>query len=323
MKAWADLRELRFPCESAHRFTVSLAGVQPLTITLPYPILANSIKATLRRKDGVVEVVADKALNNLWPEDVVREQQFRWNVENLEPWANSALLSDHCLSQFSIFHGMAASHFLFQTESLMWNVRSAISRIFQVVNEQKRIYFHVTETEDPKKNPALWYIRAHPPVRMSPEGTPILIISVWDRRLSQQLQDDGEISSRRIAQDFQRVIDQKLQPEGFNAVYIKAEVANLFRYILRLNSTKMEPTPWQKENLPLDQPSPWLATFLSPLYMDQSLKEELRLMYCATCRKDSSKDPKRCGRCKSVTYCSVECQRANWPKHKPTCCKVE
>lgn len=27
----------------------------------------------------------------------------------------------------------------------------------------------------------------------------------------------------------------------------------------------------------------------------------------------------RCGKCRSVQYCSAECQRADWPQHKPTC----
>ena len=29
-----------------------------------------------------------------------------------------------------------------------------------------------------------------------------------------------------------------------------------------------------------------------------------------------------CGRCQSVAYCSVECQRADWRTHKRVCCAV-
>ncbi|KAH3745397.1 hypothetical protein Pelo_13201 [Pelomyxa schiedti] len=39
---------------------------------------------------------------------------------------------------------------------------------------------------------------------------------------------------------------------------------------------------------------------------------------CAVCRKISSK---YCSRCHLVWYCSAECQRSHWPKHKPTCNK--
>ena len=68
----ADLHEQRaWPCESSHRITVSLDGVKPATDTLPHPILPNTIKATLRRKDGIIDVVASKALQHLWPIDVI------------------------------------------------------------------------------------------------------------------------------------------------------------------------------------------------------------------------------------------------------------
>lgn len=29
---------------------------------------------------------------------------------------------------------------------------------------------------------------------------------------------------------------------------------------------------------------------------------------------------KRCKKCKIFTYCSVQCQKKDWSKHKPTCC---
>lgn len=41
---------------------------------------------------------------------------------------------------------------------------------------------------------------------------------------------------------------------------------------------------------------------------------------CATC-KANSKNLKRCSRCCSVYYCSVECQRSHWPQHKSVCHK--
>ncbi|KAI8996668.1 hypothetical protein BD414DRAFT_434731 [Trametes punicea] len=37
---------------------------------------------------------------------------------------------------------------------------------------------------------------------------------------------------------------------------------------------------------------------------------------CATCGEHAGR---RCGQCQSVSYCSPECQRADWPSHKPTC----
>ena len=44
-------------------------------------------------------------------------------------------------------------------------------------------------------------------------------------------------------------------------------------------------------------------------------------LYCAVCLKPGrlGEDLKLCARCKSVAYCSVECQRKNWPLHKKEC----
>ena len=39
---------------------------------------------------------------------------------------------------------------------------------------------------------------------------------------------------------------------------------------------------------------------------------------CSTCEQ-SIKKLKRCSRCRKTRYCSVECQRQDWNRHKETC----
>ncbi|KAG1863626.1 hypothetical protein DFJ58DRAFT_774202 [Suillus subalutaceus] len=43
---------------------------------------------------------------------------------------------------------------------------------------------------------------------------------------------------------------------------------------------------------------------------------------CSQCQMSLEK-PLKCAKCKSVWYCSKECQRKNWPTHKPRCHDVE
>ncbi|KAG2039306.1 hypothetical protein BDR03DRAFT_1090739 [Suillus americanus] len=43
---------------------------------------------------------------------------------------------------------------------------------------------------------------------------------------------------------------------------------------------------------------------------------------CTQCQKTLEK-PLKCSKCKSVWYCSKECQKKNWSTHKPTCHEVE
>ena len=113
------------------------------------------------------------------------------------------------------------------------------------------------------------------------------------------------------------------------------EGAQMWRYLLRLNSTKMVPSVWQKENIPLGENTSLLATFISPLYDEFQLRSGIttamntnssssttesvkKNAVCASCQKIPT-NPKRCGRCKTIFYCSPECQRAHWTQHKIVC----
>ncbi|NXN19160.1 Y7331 protein, partial [Indicator maculatus] len=63
-------------------------------------------------------------------------------------------------------------------------------------------------------------------------------------------------------------------------------------------------------------------------YFDMFQKMEDTFKFCAECKKlpDALPDPKslrRCKRCQNVYYCSVVCQRANWPLHKKFCKKLK
>lgn len=55
------------------------------------------------------------------------------------------------------------------------------------------------------------------------------------------------------------------------------------------------------------------------------LKEQSRnkiLIQCTQCETKMEK-PRKCSKCRSVLYCSQECQKKNWPIHKRICHQVE
>ena len=58
------------------------------------------------------------------------------------------------------------------------------------------------------------------------------------------------------------------ETEGASLLTSVLRVAQMLRHILRLNSTKMLPQLWQTQNLPPVKHSPWIATFVSPLYSE-------------------------------------------------------
>ncbi|KAJ7092298.1 hypothetical protein B0H15DRAFT_833400 [Mycena belliarum] len=50
-----------------------------------------------------------------------------------------------------------------------------------------------------------------------------------------------------------------------------------------------------------------------------SLYDAAAVRFCSKDCCSNYKDLKQCGRCKAASYCSVECQRESWKKHKPLC----
>ena len=50
-------------------------------------------------------------------------------------------------------------------------------------------------------------------------------------------------------------------------------------------------------------------------------KENLTTICCGCHKATVMTKIKKCGACKAVQYCSLECQKEDWKKHKKNCCK--
>lgn len=53
--------------------------------------------------------------------------------------------------------------------------------------------------------------------------------------------------------------------------------------------------------------------------METKLEVRHRVRNCSTCNKSSLEKMKLCSKCKYAYYCSQECQKEDWPKHKEKC----
>ena len=321
--------KVKWPCESTHHVNFSVDGFDPIWITLPFPVLLSGTinPIDLPRKGGVLEVVLEKALYDLWPEDIIHER-LRWNVAKLAPWTDFDALDK------LIVRGQFHQDYLKiepsdtkepEVSDVMTEVRKIIYLVFLNVIKHGHERFQLKvkgSTESPD-----WFIRAHPPVHTSPTGAPILLLSALDHHLQERLQREGKVDINRSKKSFHRIFGH-IAAENKVVISLESkEEAQLLRYILRLNSTKIRPTAWQNENLPQGKsPSPWLATFVRPLFLDAvndlpsslTASTAVDLDCCAKCGKTGD-SLKLCGKCKTISYCSFECRRADSPKHKPSC----
>ncbi len=304
-----------------------------MKLSFPHPIVVNEIRATLRRKDRLINLVLKKALHEPWPHEFETDQSRRVLLDSLKPW------EDKNNAGRSLGHHLGSQFKLSDIQNLSLSNKSTLNGVRQII---KSLFLYATvygsgngsdecfaigrdSTESPD-----WYIRIHLPARISPDGSPLLIISAVDHRLAENLTEQGKLDKNKALNDYVRIYVQ-LNGEIFNKLStLNPEEEKLLRYILRLNSTKIIPTTWQKKNLPLGENSPWLATFISPLYDDHPNDQasfdawqktrgvNQKEKSCESCKK-ISENLKRCSRCRTVVYCSVECQRGHWALHKTAC----
>ncbi|EFX85370.1 hypothetical protein DAPPUDRAFT_237975 [Daphnia pulex] len=321
------------PCESCHEITVSLtqpSEIQPLSLTFPFPILAKNVQATLHPKSRHVDLLLKKFLLEPWPCEF-HSKKSKWIIDDLVPWENVPLTPKnvfnslgHHLSSQQLSKDINLSHFLDPKSSALDKLRIKLG-----VMMLRDIEFVSYGRNDDR-----YLLKLHRPLLTSPMGTPILLITALNGILSRKLgQNVFTIKSTVLngRMDHDKICEKVFFPFGTpkDKWVVDAETEEefqLFRFLLRLNSTRIEPSKWQKENIPLGGSSPWLATFFSPLYQDSESKEsnddeQADEKCCAVCKKIPEK-LKRCSRCRSTFYCSVECQHSHWPMHKILCKKL-
>ena len=56
-----------------------------------------------------------------------------------------------------------------------------------------------------------------------------------------------------------------------------------------------------------------------PVETRRDMKKILQQSRTCLCCNEPTKADLNCNRCKSALYCSVDCQRKDWPRHKPKC----
>ncbi|XP_046633289.1 uncharacterized protein LOC124312836 isoform X2 [Daphnia pulicaria] len=305
------------PCESCHDVTVSLtqpSEIKPLSLTFPFPILANNVQATLHPNSRHVDLLLKKSLLEPWPCEF-HNKKSKWIIGDLVPWKNKPLNSEERCK--NVEHHLS-SQFLSEEVSVAHFRDSKCSAL-----DKLRLNLMILVTSDAEfasygRNDDCYLLKLHRPLLTSPTGTPILLITALNVPKEKET-DQRKIFAKVFPLGTPNNIQKKMDAES-------EEEFQLFRFLLRLNSTRIVPSKWQKKNIPLGGSSPWLATFLSPLYQDSVLKKSIKEepadeKCCAACKKIPEK-LKFCSRCRSTVYCSVECQHSHWPMHKLICKKL-
>ena len=297
----------------------------PLNIRVPWPFLVDNIQPTLRyqkaEENCPAKLILKKSLTDAWPSEF--ENCSRWNFDRLPKWNDAAevnSLAFHLGSQFSVTELAGLTFGGHKPTSALDEVRL----IMQSILSQNFLNGHtIFAVKDGRQSRSpIFYLRAHPPLRKSPQGSPMLLMTVIDHHLGEKLLSLGKVNKEQSMGYFMRIfVNAPGAEKKLDISVYSTEEIDLLRYLLRLNSTKIQPSVWQSKNLPKEEN--WFATFVSPLYMDcihsfSSQPTAATNDRCAHCYS-VKEGMKRCAQCKTVLYCDVNCQKADWKKHKINC----
>ena len=117
------------------------------------------------------------------------------------------------------------------------------------------------------------YLKVQPIVRFSPHGSPLIIVSVLDYQLALLLMASKANWIRRSVTPTFIVFSRRASRDKsvtFEHHQLKKWIC---LYVHRVNSTRMRRSVWESKNLPRGEKNPWMATFLSPLYTENTFSD--------------------------------------------------
>ena len=285
----------------------------------------------------------------------------KWDPDRLKPWrkdayangiiqrknANFLLLSllplicisfllvkEHVEAQFDCQVSFYETQGFMSPYTPLTEVREIIRAIFFGHCNHSLFLFSIVD--ELNSNKAIFDLRVNLPIRFTPSGSPLLLLSVIDHQLIDQLVKEGNFDRETHEANYHLIITEGVSREVCVIRMSSTEEVDYLRFVLRWNSTRMRRTAWQSKNLPRGDDSPTRATFITPLYNENVcrclqqtgiLTNSKMLNHMLSCKPSTCCSNcllkkiqlNRCAKCKIVFYCSRECQKNHWSSHKKVC----
>ena len=214
-----------------------------------------------------IQITAKKCIDDAWPGDY--GGRSKWDINRFLPWkelTTNGLLREHIEAQFDCADLSFMRRCLKNPDPLtpIDEVRDIIRAIFYGHYNNKFQLMAVHGPTNP--NVPIFFFRIHPPVRFSPHGSPLLLVSVIDYPRLEDLISQGKVDREQFQSDYHRLVTERVSKEVCVIRASTDEELNFLRYYLRVNSTRMRRSAWQSKNLPRGEDTPWIASFLSPCH---------------------------------------------------------
>lgn len=247
--------------------------------------MADDIETIYMEDNRAARIILKKSVYEPRPWDW--SNGVKWNTDRLQAWEplyTRKDLSRHLSAQFD-FRDLKsqALDVLHAATSALNEVRETVRSIFcaHLLDGQEVFTIQAKDAAQPRID---WYLLVHSPVLISPLGSPMLLVTANDHRLAQKLVDQGRLDQQLASSDFERIFSPcaAFHNSPVYTIFTQSdEEVELFRYLLRLHASMILPTAWPGESLPGGKDSPWLSTYISPLYVDQVVLLHLSLFFLA------------------------------------------
>ena len=240
----------------------------PLKLTIPHPVRDEDIWIVSEARN-VFKVALKKSVQEPWPCET-QSDKTKWDSESLEIWEDvphgSNSLRSHLDSQFELYHleyypSLERKFPLFgirdHTREMFYNPNLIFSKIEHSPLDVLRVV-------------------VHQPIVTSPTGSPLLFVSVHDPKMQKFLASKGKLDASHHDSVYNRIYAniQNSNKAYVNMLATQDEIL-LWRYIFRVNSTKLQPIAWQKSNIPLGVNSPWFSYVHFPSLSRLSVRENV------------------------------------------------
>ena len=205
-----------------------------------------------------IKLVLHKSLNDPFP--IEFGGRSKWDIDLLKRWdaaneMDDKQLNNHLGSMFTFRQLKDQNKKDFSTKFVIDEVREIIKTIFMAAVFKNTYLYAIQDKRKLEKEPD-FYLRVHTPLRISPLGAPLLLVSAFDHRMQEKLVEKKVVDSEESQKDFERIFVDPKNPDDvpLRIIYTYTEEEYvMLRYLLRLNSTKMRRTAWQSKNLPRGQ----------------------------------------------------------------------
>lgn len=248
--------------------------MKPLTVSFAHPVCIEKTQWTSCPDSFYVDILLPKALMEPWPCEF-QANRIKWKIEDMKFWEEKSTSHSSSSLEYHIQRQMGTCCPENQHEN-----RNGLDTM-EAVSKLRKFFRSVLSPSYPNRHvkitnpeiPNYWIqFEIHESILTSPLGSPLRLVSVFDYKHLTFLKNQMQVTEK-MQSEYEHIIQHCL-PQAFSVASTSDEF-EILRFVLRLNSTKIERSVLQGEEAFLPENRFCVTSFISPLYADTFANESI------------------------------------------------